>query len=131
MVTDHKNLEYFATTKLLTRRQACWSEYLSQFNMAIRFRPGKLGTKPDALTRHWDVYRKGGNTDFTLANPSNLQPIFTEEQLKASLRATYFASLIICSAIIMDIEKLHQDIRASLPLDPISAAQLPVPVDPK
>src|SRR5882757_2524176 len=51
VVTDHKNLEYFATTKLLTRRQARWSEFLSQFNMVICFRPGKLGAKPDALTR--------------------------------------------------------------------------------
>ena len=33
VVTDHKNLEYFTTTKLLTRRQARWSEFLSQFNM--------------------------------------------------------------------------------------------------
>ena len=51
VVTDHKNLEYFSTTKVLTRRQARWSEYLSQFNLIIRFRPGHLGTKPDALTR--------------------------------------------------------------------------------
>ena len=29
VATDHKNLEYFATTKLLTRHQARWSEYLS------------------------------------------------------------------------------------------------------
>jgi hypothetical protein len=35
VVTDYKNLEYFATTKLLTRRQARWSEFLSQFNMII------------------------------------------------------------------------------------------------
>ena len=48
--TDHHNLEYFCKSKSLTRRQACWSEYLSQFNLKIRFRPGKLGTKPDALT---------------------------------------------------------------------------------
>ena len=27
--TDHKNLEYFSTTKILTWCQACWSEYLS------------------------------------------------------------------------------------------------------
>ncbi|CAA7270379.1 unnamed protein product [Cyclocybe aegerita] len=51
IVTDHKNLEYFATTKLLNCRQARWSEYLSQFNLIVRFRPGKLGAKPDALTR--------------------------------------------------------------------------------
>jgi hypothetical protein len=42
VVTDHKNLEYFATTKLLTRHQVRWSEYLSQFNLIIRFRPGLL-----------------------------------------------------------------------------------------
>ncbi|CDO75982.1 hypothetical protein BN946_scf184820.g2 [Trametes cinnabarina] len=35
VVTDHKNLEYFSTTKLLTRRQARWSEFLSQFNLVI------------------------------------------------------------------------------------------------
>ena len=95
--------------------------------MVIRFCPGKLGAKPDALTRCWDVYRKGGNSDFALANLSNFRPVFTQEQLSASLRATYFATPIIHSAVIMDIEKLHNDIRSSLPLDPISAAQLPSP----
>ena len=51
VVTDHKNLEYFSTSKVLTRQQARWSEYLCQFNLVIHFRPGKLGAKPDALTR--------------------------------------------------------------------------------
>jgi len=51
IVTDHKNLEYFSMTKILTCRQARWSEYLSQFNLVIHFHPGRLGTKPDALTR--------------------------------------------------------------------------------
>lgn len=50
VITDHKNLKYFSTTKLLIRRQAQWSEYLTTFNMVIRFRPGRLGTKPNALT---------------------------------------------------------------------------------
>jgi hypothetical protein len=35
VVTDHKNLEYFTTTKVLTRRQVRWAEYLSTFNMKI------------------------------------------------------------------------------------------------
>ena len=51
VVTNHKNLEYFSTTKILTHHQARWSEYLSQFNLIIWFHPGWLGTKPDALTR--------------------------------------------------------------------------------
>ena len=35
-----------STTKILTRRQARWSEFLSQFNMVIRFCPGCLRAKP-------------------------------------------------------------------------------------
>ena len=95
VVTDHKNLEYFATSKVLTRRQARWSEFLSQFNMVIRFRPGKLGAKPDALTRRWDVYPKGGDSDYSVVNPHNFRPIFTQEQLNASLRATYLREPVL------------------------------------
>ena len=85
VVTDHKNLEYFSTTKVLTWRQAQWSEYLSQFNLVIRFCSGHLGTKPDALTRRWDIYPKGGNTGYATVNPHNFKPIFTQEQLAASI----------------------------------------------
>ena len=51
VLCDHKNLEYFMTTKILNRRQARWSKFLSRFNFKINFRPGKAGGKPDALTR--------------------------------------------------------------------------------
>jgi len=37
MVTDHKSLEYFSSTKLLIHHQARRSEYLSAFNMVVRF----------------------------------------------------------------------------------------------
>jgi len=49
--TDHKSLEYFMTTKKLTRRQARWAEALSEFNFVITYRPGKQNEKADALTR--------------------------------------------------------------------------------
>jgi hypothetical protein len=45
MVTNYKNLEYFVTTKLLTHWQACWSEYLSQFNLVIQPLDGKNNSK--------------------------------------------------------------------------------------
>jgi hypothetical protein len=106
IVTDHKNLEYFCTTRLLTRRQVQWSEYLSQFNFVIQFHPGKLGTKPDALTRHWDVYAKEGDKGFTSANSQNFRPVFTEEQLKALLRATRYLDPVLCSVSIIDTEQL-------------------------
>ena len=92
----------------------------SEFNMVIHFHPGKLGAKPNALTRRWDIYCKGGNSDFATANPSNMCPIFTNEQLTSSLWATYFATPILHSAVIMDIEQLHNTIHESL--DPITVA---------
>ena len=49
-IDDHKNLEYFSTTKMLTQKQAWWSEYFFQFNLVIRFHPDHLGTKLDTLT---------------------------------------------------------------------------------
>ncbi|KAG0155432.1 hypothetical protein PDIDSM_1009 [Penicillium digitatum] len=58
VITDHRNLEYFTTTKLLNRRQARWSEFLSRFNFKITYRPGKQGAKPDALTRSQTVLKK-------------------------------------------------------------------------
>ena len=50
VLSDHKNLEYFMSTKLLSCRQAHWSEFLSRFNFRIIYRPGKASGKPDALT---------------------------------------------------------------------------------
>ena len=131
VVTDHKNLEYFSTTKVLNRRQARWSEYLCQFNLIIRFRPGKLGTKPDALTRRWDVYAKEGGNDYAKVNPHNFQPVFTQEQLSASLHATSLIPVALQGAIIMDVEQLYDDIRVGYTSDPVTSAQLPQPSDPK
>jgi hypothetical protein len=131
VVTDHKNLEYFATTKLLTRRQARWSEYLSQFNLVIRFRPGKLGTKPDALTRRWDVYLKEGGSGYANVNPQNFKPVFTQEQLATSLRATFFAPPALRSAVILDIEQLHTDIKNALPNDPLAQKHMNSRTDPR
>ena len=84
VVSDHNNLEYFTTTKQLSRRQARWSEYLSNFDFIVKYRPGRLGTKPDALTRRPDVYPKGGGRAYAQANPQNRLPIFRTEQLFAS-----------------------------------------------
>jgi hypothetical protein len=49
--TDHKSLQHFMTTKVLTRRQARWAEKLSEFNFKIIPRPGTKNGKADALTR--------------------------------------------------------------------------------
>ena len=129
VVTDHKNLEYFSTTKLLTRRQARWSEFLSTFNLVIRFRPGRLGGKPDALTRRWDVYPKEGESNYSVVNPHNFKPVFTTEQLSTSIRATSLYVPILCGIMVMDIEKVHQDILTAQSSDPTLQSHLEDPSD--
>jgi hypothetical protein len=42
VLSDHRNLEYFMSTKSLNRLQARWSEILSRFNFVITYRPGKV-----------------------------------------------------------------------------------------
>ncbi|THH21377.1 hypothetical protein EUX98_g8392 [Antrodiella citrinella] len=86
VVTDHKNLEYFATTKILTRR--------------------------------WDVYAKEEEGTYAKANPHNFRPIFTQEQIQASLRATLLEEPALRASHVMDTTALHKDIRTSLRSDP-------------
>ena len=120
IVTDHKNLEYFSTMKILTQRQVWWSKYLFQFNLVIRFYPGHLGTKIDALTRQWDIYPKEENTGYAIVNSHNFKPIFTQEQLAASIRATILLFPSLYAATVMDLDTLHQDIILAFPSDPIA-----------
>ena len=119
VVTNHKNLEYFSTTEILTHWQVWWSESLSGFSLVICFHPGRLGTKLDSLTRRWDVYPKGGNSDYATINPNNLHPVFTNEQLTNSLHATKLADPVLHATVIMNQEQLHRDILQSLPSDPL------------
>ena len=63
IVTDHKNLEYFTTTKALNQRQVRWSEFLSQFNFRIVYRPGSRAVRPDALSRKWEDRPIKANAD--------------------------------------------------------------------
>jgi len=59
--SDHQNLEFFTTTKVLNRRQARWAQELAGIDFKIYYRPGAQNGKPDALSRRPE-YRpeKGG-----------------------------------------------------------------------
>uniref|UniRef100_A0A0W0FUE4 Reverse transcriptase/retrotransposon-derived protein RNase H-like domain-containing protein n=1 Tax=Moniliophthora roreri TaxID=221103 RepID=A0A0W0FUE4_MONRR len=45
------NLTYFRTAQKLNRRQARWSLFLSEFDLALVYVPGKSLTQADALSR--------------------------------------------------------------------------------
>ena len=49
--SDHKNLEYFMTTRKLTERQVRWSLVLARYNFTIRHIKGIANERADALSR--------------------------------------------------------------------------------
>ena len=72
--TDHKNLEYFNTTKVLTRRQARWAEHLAEFDFKVVYRPGEKNTKADILSRRWDYAPEGGSKASEALNRDFFKP---------------------------------------------------------
>jgi len=63
MYTDHKNLEYFTTTKILNRRQARWAQELADYDFKLFYPPGSANGKPDTFSRRSeDRPKKGGGS---------------------------------------------------------------------
>jgi hypothetical protein len=61
---DHKNLEYFMTTKVVNRRQACWAQELASVDFKNFYRRGTSNSKPDTLSRYPEYHpEKGGGRD--------------------------------------------------------------------
>ncbi|MBW0571535.1 hypothetical protein O181_111250 [Austropuccinia psidii MF-1] len=70
VLTNHSSLQYFMSSKILTHRQACWAEFISEFHFSITYCPGCLATLPDALSPRENVYPERGE-DFISKNPMN------------------------------------------------------------
>ena len=51
ILTDHKNLNFFTSKRLLNERQARYNDVLFQFNYVIKWRSGCTSDRPDALSR--------------------------------------------------------------------------------
>ncbi|MBW0525635.1 hypothetical protein O181_065350 [Austropuccinia psidii MF-1] len=83
VLTNHSFLQYFISSKVLTRCQACWAE----FHFSITYRPGHLATLPDALSRWDNIYRERGE-DFISKNPMNFQHLIKQDEVQPSI---YFA----------------------------------------
>ena len=99
--SDHQNLEYFTTTKVLNRQQARWAQELAGIDFKIYYRPGVKNGKPDALSRRPE-YRpeKGGGEDqpiTTVLHPRHFaastdQPITTVLHPRHSAASTFIVS---------------------------------------
>lgn len=72
--TDHKNLEYFMSARVLNRRQARWNMSLSRFDFVIFYRPGKQQGLSDALSRRSYLVPKAGEAAFDQQCVTLLKP---------------------------------------------------------
>ncbi|MBW0584897.1 hypothetical protein O181_124612 [Austropuccinia psidii MF-1] len=80
------------SSKVLTCRQAWFSEILSEFHFSITYCPGHLATLLDSLSRWDNVYPERGE-DFISKNPMNLQKLIKKDEVQPS---RFFAVKVEC-----------------------------------
>jgi hypothetical protein len=93
---DHKNLEYFMTTKVLNRRQAHWAQELAGVDFKMFYRKGTSNGKPDALSRRPEYCpEKGGGGDQPIQTVLNEKHFGTISAISTGGEGTIFC----CSAV--------------------------------
>ncbi|MBW0568835.1 hypothetical protein O181_108550, partial [Austropuccinia psidii MF-1] len=97
VLTDHSSLQYFMSSKVLTRCQAHWAEFLSEFHFSITYCPGRLATLTDALSCRDDVYPERGE-DFISKNPMTFPQLLKQDEVQPSscfsVKVESFSNLI-------------------------------------
>jgi hypothetical protein len=90
ILTDHKNLEHFATKKGLNRRQIRWANFLADYNFVIKYRPGAQNRKADILSRRadWQPHKGGGEPTVLLKPELFIATILTDNTLEDLIRDT-------------------------------------------
>lgn len=84
IMSDHKNLEIFRTTKVLTPRQARWAEFLSGFDFVIKHQSGKAAARSDTLSRRPDHKPHD--------HPELINRIFKDEHFAGAIRSVAIES---------------------------------------
>ena len=63
ILTDHKNLEYFAKPQVLNRWQMCWLELLTHYNYKIHYQPRDKNCTADALSQCMELHPPDGKDE--------------------------------------------------------------------
>ncbi|KAH9273416.1 hypothetical protein BASA83_004077 [Batrachochytrium salamandrivorans] len=94
-----RTLEYFMTTKKLTRRQARWSLELSEYDFSLTHRPGKLNGRADSLSRREDYKSNTESSNFQrILDPSkvvDLQSLVADMDLHLLLHSQVLEKVFV------------------------------------
>ena len=141
VVTDHKALEYFMTSKDLNSRQARWAEALADYHFLITYRPGTQNPLADALTRRDDELTPQNATKRTqrlqtLLQADCIDPSLLTAELRHQTPDESLVSIneitdysqpfrvvdqvLAANRISPSLEALRQQARSTLPVDDLT-----------
>ena len=104
--SDHNNLEYFNSTKVLNRRQhrSSWAEFLQPFRFMVVYQEGSLNEKADTLSRRRDYCPEGGREPLEIPQkffgPGQYEQVPTERLLISSGRLAKMTSLKLSTPLV-------------------------------
>ena len=102
--SDHKNLEYFNSTKVLNCRQHRWAEFLQPFRFRVVYREGRLNEKADTLSRRRDYRPDGGSEPLEIPQkffgPGQDEQVPTERVLISSARLAKMTTLMLSTPLV-------------------------------
>jgi hypothetical protein len=85
VLSDHRALEYFMTTKQLNSRQARWAEFLAGYDFWIAYRAGSANAAADALSRREQDVGPQESIRETIRSQALLKSHQIDEHVKSEL----------------------------------------------
>jgi len=93
--SDHQNLDYFMTTKVLNHQQARWAQELPGIDFRIYYQPGSRNGKLDALSRRSEYRPERGGSENQLITMVLKKEHFAKQQALDERKGKTF----ICSSV--------------------------------
>ena len=116
VISDHQNLEYFMTSRILNRRQARWSLFLSEFNFRLVWGPG-IKNIADSPSRRPDFIPKKGDDVLEEQRQVLLTPTHTELLFPSSNSSPFSASIPALTTLTIDNSALLERFKSAFQED--------------
>ncbi|KAJ1128271.1 hypothetical protein NDU88_006650 [Pleurodeles waltl] len=87
--TDHRNLQFMSSARLLTPRQLRWMLLFAEFDFVVTFRPGKDNRKADALSRQESTTLPAFQASRAIIAPDKVLCIIKTEDFFEEIRNSF------------------------------------------